>query len=76
MQEDEVTTEIIPLLASERASSNKHDHRGSVMKHKKLQAIGNIPSTRLSAAQLVVSREEIIEGKNSTCTQKRAMTPP
>jgi len=35
VQEEEVTTEIIPLPASERASSNKHDHSGSVMRHNK-----------------------------------------
>jgi len=31
-QEEEVTIEIIPLLASQRASRKKHDHRGSLLK--------------------------------------------
>ena len=33
MQEEEVTTEIIPLLASDRASGSKLDRVGSAMKH-------------------------------------------
>ena len=33
MQEEEVTTEVILLLASEKASSNKFDRVGSIMKH-------------------------------------------
>ena len=32
-QGEEVTTEIIPLLASDRASSSKLDRVGSAMKH-------------------------------------------
>jgi len=38
MQEEEVTTEIIPLLASERASSCKIEHVGRVMKHRRKDA--------------------------------------
>ena len=33
VQEEEVTSKIIPHLASERASSSKHKHMGSIMKH-------------------------------------------
>jgi len=35
MQEEEVTTEIIPLLSSGRASGSKHDRMGSVMELKR-----------------------------------------
>jgi len=35
MQEEEVATEIIPLLSSGRASGSKHDSMGSVMELKR-----------------------------------------
>ena len=35
MREEEVTTEIIPLLASDRASGSKLDRVGSAMEHRR-----------------------------------------